>query len=757
MYLLLRKARPLAFGVLLFLVGQEAIGQQLVVGRVIDGETGSPLEGVLIKSSSDSTISSANGSFSLSTDESMIFSSFGYELLEVDDFSIEPIIAMYPKIYALDGLVVTSSFDATNRSVSSVPVNIINKKDLEAFDPTIITSSLNMQPGVFMQSGALNTNRITIRGIGGRSPFSTNKVRAYLGEIPLTNGTGETTLEDIDLNLLGRVEIIKGPSSTLFGSGLGGVMLLYPELDASTSEVSIDNTVGSYGLNKTNVVGSFSHSKGLQKVFYSRLQSDGYRENNEVDREVIGVLSSTYQSNSEDHFFGYYLRQKAFIPSSVNFETFRESPREAAFTWGQSQGNEDYEKVLMGYSHVHDLGAKTELRTAVFGTYLSNDESRPFNILQENTFGVGSRIRLNTQLTEGLKLFTGGEFFLDNYNWSTFENLYQDFPGQGSVRGSILQQNAETRRYFNLFSELSYQFKKTQLSIGVNYNESNYDLSNAFSSSGVDVSGDYDYDPILTPKFGLSHKINANMDFFASVSEGFSTPSLEETLTPDGALNTDIRPERGVAFETGLRANFRGWSLESTIYQMNIRDLLVARRTAEDAFIGINAGKTTHRGVELLLTGQILSNEIISLDTRWSYAFNGFKFKEFIDEDADFSGNDLTGFPSYNLTAQVNLAYRGKGRLVITEQSVGEIPITDDNSVVSTPYHLLFAKVSWSERLWKSLDLTGAVGINNLLDDEYASMVLINASGFGGNAPRYYYPGLPRNYFAQLKLSYSFR
>ena len=60
--------------------------------------------------------------------------------------------------------------------------------------------------------------------------FSTDKIRAYFDHIPLTNGIGETTIEDIDLGLIDRVEVIKGPNSSIFGAGLGGVINLKPTL-----------------------------------------------------------------------------------------------------------------------------------------------------------------------------------------------------------------------------------------------------------------------------------------------------------------------------------------------------------------------------------------------------------------------------------------------------------------------------------------------------------------------------------------------
>ncbi|MGS0526011.1 hypothetical protein ACU8V7_13385 [Zobellia nedashkovskayae] len=52
-----------------------------------------------------------------------------------------------------------------------------------------MVSAINQIPGVFVLSGALNTNKITIRGIGARSQFGTDKLQLYYNDIPLTNGT----------------------------------------------------------------------------------------------------------------------------------------------------------------------------------------------------------------------------------------------------------------------------------------------------------------------------------------------------------------------------------------------------------------------------------------------------------------------------------------------------------------------------------------------------------------------------------------
>ncbi|MES2578263.1 MAG: Plug domain-containing protein, partial [Bacteroidota bacterium] len=97
-------------------------------------------------------------------------------------------------------------------------VSVITTADINKSDGIILTPILNKIPGVTMQQGAFNTNRITIRGIGARSQYGTNKIKAYFDGIPLSSGEGETTIDDIDLASIEKIEIIKGPNSTSFGS-----------------------------------------------------------------------------------------------------------------------------------------------------------------------------------------------------------------------------------------------------------------------------------------------------------------------------------------------------------------------------------------------------------------------------------------------------------------------------------------------------------------------------------------------------------
>jgi iron complex outermembrane receptor protein len=128
---------------------------------------------------------------------------------------------------ALQAITIMASPTTATLQNSAASIAVINRTDLNKGDGVILTSVLNKIPGVYMQQGALNTNRISIRGIGSRAQYGTQKIKAYYEGIPLTTAEGSSTIEDIDMETIGSIEIIKGPNSTSFGSGLGGVINLF--------------------------------------------------------------------------------------------------------------------------------------------------------------------------------------------------------------------------------------------------------------------------------------------------------------------------------------------------------------------------------------------------------------------------------------------------------------------------------------------------------------------------------------------------
>lgn len=650
-----------------------------------------------------------------------------------------------------------------NKQLKSVTENIqiVSENEISANDGLQYATILNKVPGVFMQNGSLNTNRITIRGIGARSPFGTTSIRAYFGEIPLTDGNGISAIEDIELATIASMEIHKGPAATSFGVGLGGTIILkLKSFNLNQLNTFTESVYGNFGLAKNTTVFSFSNEKFTTNLVYSKADSDGYRDNNSYSRETVtGTAIFKISEKDKLQFLGNYTNLKAFIPSSVNLETYISDPKSAAFTWGSSQGFEDFNSFLTGLSWKHDFSSKLELHSSVFATNKKNYEPRPFNILNENVNGFGIRSRI-TKTSEKIKWGFGAELFYDTNLYSTFENLYEDFPlGTGSVAGEELTNYKEFRNYVNVFGEFVFSFKpKWEVNAGFNINKTNYKIDDLFNLGDENQSGDYGFNTIVSPELGLLYKLSNKIRLKASVAHGFSPPTTEETLLPDGLINTDLQPEKGWNYELGANFSFLKNRLHGdlSVYNLKITDLLVDRRAENDALFAINAGETNHFGVEGNLKYIILSSEKLTINGFTNFSIYNYKFSEFLDDEDDFSGNKLTGVPAEVVNSGIdfntNLGFYGN----INFQHVGSMPANDENTVFSEAYQLTNTKIGYKTILKKKLSINAFFGVNNVFDIKYVSQLQVNASSFGGNAPRYYYAGNPVNYYTGVKIGYLF-
>lgn len=649
------------------------------------------------------------------------------------------------------------------RTTGIVPSQIIGAKIFDNVSPIDAVSAINQIPGVYVLSGALNTNRITIRGIGARTLFGTDKLRMYYNDIPVTNGSGFSTIEAYDLENLSQVEVVKGPKATAFGSNLGGAFLLSTREALGTSTTFSNNTtIGSYGLFKNNL--SLRHAdEGLSiGLSYDHLNTDGYRENNNFDRDGL-LLNTTYQLDPKNSIslLVNYIDYTAQIPSSLGITAFTEDPTQAAFTWAASKGYEANKYTLLGTNYQHTFSSNFKNSTSVFYTYLDHYEARPFGILDEFTNGFGFR----TQFIGEMDLFGiqsgysfGAELYKDEYSWGEYENLYELNNGEGSLQGDQFADNKEFRSQLNTFATLNMAFfEKVNLQLGLNVNKTRYDFRDLFNVGDANQSADRNFKAIALPSINVNYRFTNYQSLYANVSRGFSNPTVEETLTPDGVINPDIAQETGTNYELGSNLFLLKNKLHLllAVYQMDVRNLLVAERVGDDQFVGRNAGKTRHQGFEAAINYRWDLTSGIRMTPFINYTYNQHSFIEFVDGDNDFSGNPLTGVPKHRLNSGLQIQFKDYLFWNTTHQFVGSIPLTDANTLSSDPFHVFTTKWRYEQKLSSAFSLGVALGINNLFNVRYAQSVLINTRAFGGAEPRYYYPGNDRNYYTSIRLRYT--
>jgi len=642
-----------------------------------------------------------------------------------------------------------------------IPIVTVGIAQINRQSPVDVVSSINQTPGIYIQSGAINTNRIIIRGVGSRTLYGTNKIRGYFNEIPITSGVGETAIDIYDPEDLESINIIKGPKATQYGTNLGGTILLRSKKPVRAGFAFRNNsTIGSFGLFKNSLSLDYANPIFNLHVTYDHLELDGFRDNSHYNRNAF-FLNSSYRvsKNTQISLLMNYVDYTAQISSSIGKTAFEENPSQAAFTWTQAKGFENDKQNLTGLSLKHQITENFENTTSIFYSYSDHYEPRPFNILDEYTQGFGGR----TVFNKAFKLFNrnaewtfGGELFKDEYHWKTIENLYADNNGNGSLEGVMLSNNEEYRQQWNVFSMVTLPvLEKVTLQAGINLNKTIYDFQDEFNTGATNRSVSRNFDAILAPNLNVVYQFANNQNLFANISYGFNYPSLEEALTPEGVVNPDITPEKGFNYEMGSESYFfkRKWHVLASVYILDIRDLLVAQRVDEDQYIGRNAGQTLHKGIELSTDYKWVMNESWILSPYIHASFNWHRFKDFVSDDTDFSGNELTGVPDMTFASGIALQYKNLS-FYGNHLYVGDMPMNDANSLYSDAYNTFNLKLTYETLLFKDLDLRMNVGVNNVFDTHYASAILINATGFGSSEPRYYYPGNPRNYYGGISVRY---
>lgn len=639
-------------------------------------------------------------------------------------------------------------------------VSVLGKDLLSQNDGGIVTSLINQVPGVYMQQGALNTNRISIRGIGARSQYSTNRVKAYIDGIPISSAAGTTVIEDIDLDVLESMEIIKGPASSIYGTGLGGVINMFTN-ERPTETVRIGSTVGSFGFMKQTLGAGLSTEKASLQATYNHLSSDGFRQNGNYDRKSFTLNGGYKFSEKTDiRLLAILTRMQGFIPSSINRDDFENNPRTADANWAAAEGYEAYDKAIAGIALNHRFSERFSNTTSIFGQLRDAYEPRPFDILVEQRFGAGARTHFNLLhniFGNSAQLAFGAEYLVEDYEGGTYQNRFREFPGEGSVEGMQLSGNTQFRQNLNVFAQQRVQLsERFAVEGGLNLNSTNYALTDLFATDTLDQSGDYRFGTVISPRVGATYRVRANQVLYATMSHGFSAPGVEETLTPSGQVNTDLLPETGINYEAGLKADWLGGKLytEIALYTVDIRNLLVARRIAEDQFIGINAGRTQHTGAELYFGFKQMMGSQWLIKPYLNGSLHHYRFRDFVDDDRDHSGNALTGVPTHTANAGIEALWTQGLRLRANLLHVGEIPLNDANSEYSDSYALLNVQCNYEMAFFKALRINLQAGINNVLNVNYAASVLPNAIGFGGRAPRYFYPGDARAYYLGLTILY---
>lgn len=765
--------------------------QQTIRGKVTDQQSNSAIPGVTISvvGSNAATQTNTNGIFELqlpSGADSIRVSFMGYEsrLIAVRNVTRFLNIQLNTGSTSLNNVTVTGYNDNRPLLQTAGAISILSGSDIRSNNNVDILPALNTVSGVKMEEEAPGDFKISIRGSALRDPYGLRNIKLYWNDIPLTSpdNSGSHPMS-FDPEDIGSIEIIKGPAGSIYGAGIGGVLLFKndkPKFDQD--QLSLSSTAGSFGLYRGAMdyktsSDNFSLNANVEDMHY-----DGYRQNEWSNRQSVNLFGQFYVSPKRTVSVILNHAQGDFgIAGSVDSAWAYSTPRKAVqYAIDNKTGVNKYTYTLAGISQDYHFSNNLVNTTSVYDDIQTLNhpygQSVYYNgFLKQSTGGYGFR----TKFTYSPKLgsiqsrFTlGDELQYENVQGDTFD-ITNDIPGTWPETGALQSSQIVISTSNNLFAQAEFDLPAGFLfTVGSSYNSLNYNVTDLIpqSSTHTNYSGVVSFDPTFSPRIALVKKFGDDLSAHASISSGYSPPTTSEARNADGSFNKTLKAENGTNYEIGVRGvtlNNR-FNFDVSVYQLNLDNAILPYYNANGSESYRNAGTTMQKGVELTAFYYIINdpNAAITLLKPWvSYTYSDYHFKNYIEESynytsgatvsQDYSGNKETGVTPNMFNAGIHLDTRAGLYFNATLNYYSRTPINDANTYYEHSYTLLASKIGYRIPLGQlGLEVFG--GVNNMLNTKYSSWINFNADA-SSNPPQFYNPSPGINFYGGVTLKYNFK
>ncbi len=644
---------------------------------------------------------------------------------------------------ALDSVVI-SAYGSKSLSTTPASVNKINQSQLQRYANANILQAVNATPGVRMEERSPGSYRLNIRGSSVRSPYGVRNVKIYYDGIPFTAPGGNSMLNMLGFYNVAGLEIIKGPGSSLYGAGTGGVVLFdAPQIDGTTQ---VDASLGAGSFGASNYSTRIQLPKHV--LGYEEMGADGYREHTQMKRRIANYQTklSTF-SKGQLNLYVLYGHLNYQTPGALTLTEYQVNPRQARPTLGVNQGavlanaNIKQEALLVGLTHHYPLSTKLSNTTNLYGFYNEtiNPAIQNYEFKKEPHWGGRTTF---TYLLKDLSIHFGGELQSGDFSSKTYQNL------QGK-QGNQMTDDALDLLQWMAFSQINWQAGNWLFTAGASLNHFSLDFLRISQMPNINASKNFKGQ--LQPRFAALYHLDEYFSAYLNVVKGFSPPASSEIFADNNSYNLALQAEKGWNIEPGIRLNLikQRLFIDASYFHTLLSNSIVTRRDAAGANYYINAGKTKQQGIEATLTYRLLKeNQPLSVLLQGAYAWHHFRYDDFVQLNTDFSGNQLPGVAPRSYTLMADINHKSGWFTFISLNHNSKIALNDANTQYADDFQLVSIKLGYQKKI-KNFPVQLFLGADNLLDQTYSLGNDIN--GFGG---RYYNVAPARSFYLGLKLGW---
>lgn len=462
---------------------------------------------------------------------------------------------------ALDDVVVTATRLAQTREAVIADVTVIDSAEIERGGQSTLIELLQLQPGVEITSngGAGKASGIFMRGT------NTNHVVVVVDGVRIQSATaGTATFENLPIQLIDRIEVLRGPASSLYGpDAIGGVIQIftkkgvdgfkpfaslgYGSYDTKIATAGVQGKVGdtSYGLNI-----SASNIDG-----FSALDANNNALNDNDAYRNLATSANVSHKIAEGHDVGLQF----FNSDGVTRFDNRFNPT----TDFSSKARLEQQSVALFSNNQFTSFWLSKLRIAE-----SRDNSNTFD-----EFSLAQGDIFNTRQTQ-----------------VTWQNDFTLPVGTLTLMYDKLQDKVDSNTAFD-------QTKRTNEGYVASYlaNVGAHSLHASVREDHNSQFGNY-----VTGGLGYGFALNEHWRFTASYGNAFKTPTFNDLYYP-GFNNPNLRPEKSDNVEASVKYQSDGFRFSATAFENRIRDLIGFDLTT---FTIDNISKSRIQGLSLAASQQ---------------------------------------------------------------------------------------------------------------------------------------------------------
>jgi len=671
----------------------------------------------------------------------------------------------------LSPIVVTATRVAESSFDIPASVDLVSRAEIQNGQlQENISESLMTVPGVSAESrqNYAQDLQLSVRGFGARSSFGVRGVRLYSDGIPGTMPDGQGQFSQFDLGSAGRMEVLRGPFSALYGNSSGGVISIFTE-DAppgyyvdGTAQYGTFNTQR-YALETTGDDGALNYV--IDAVHF---QTDGYRYHSKAQRENFNSKVRLALSETESLTLVANAVQTPFVQDPMGLteaqllaNRTQASPAAIIYNTRKSLDQEQ-----MGAIYENKFSAEDTISSTIYGGHRATTQfqSIPQATQEKEPLYPGGVIDLSrayygidTHLTDqrtlaGTALQVVGGIAYDDLEESR-KGLLNYVGDELGVEGPARLE--EANHVYDLDEYLQAQWDPDawwRLTAGVRNN-----VVEVGSNEHIPVT-DEPHSSVrytaVSPVAGAVFHATPDVNLYASYGKGFETPTLNDLAyrSTNGSLpglNIGLQPARSENYEVGVKAGRGAVRADLAAFYIDTHDELAVLQNFNGRAVEQNIGATSRHGAEA------------SVDADWAGGFSGRLAYTFIRAVVGEAYQTCAGTPclpatvaagSYLPAVARNALYAGLTwryaplgfSTTLEEQARSRIYADDRNTASASGYWETNWHAGFDQQM-RRWQLSEFLRLDNLTDRAYVGSVIVNESNF-----RYFEPAPGRTAYVMF-------